>query len=112
MHVKEFFTRYTPQKRYYFALICVIFINTLIEKVGAIYWGLNHYTYEYGLINPWIRIHNSKSLGMNSLVYMLRNSDMGVEWIPQYIFIDAALIYFSMAIINFVYKKLSSNNRK
>ena len=100
-----FLARYAPQKRYYFALCCFAFIFAFIEKVGAIYWDLNHYIYEYGLINPWIKIHNSESIGMKRLVFMLKNTDMGVEWMPQYIFIDAAIFFLVMALINYIYER-------
>lgn len=100
--VREFMIKYAPQKRYYYALCCFVVMYSQLQKVNAIFLGLNHYTYEFGLINPWIRIHNNESMGLRRLAYMLRNSNMGVAWLPQYIFIDAALIFLVMAIINYV----------
>lgn len=104
--LREFWVRYVPQKRYYFAICCFTFFHTFIEKAGAIFWNSNHYTYEYGLLEPWIIIHNSESVGMKRLAYMLRNSDMGVEWLPQYIFIDAAIVYIAITITHYVYDRL------
>lgn len=104
--LREFLITYAPKKRYYIAICCFDFILPFIEKASSIYWNTNHYTYEYGLLNPWIRIHNSESMGMKRLAYMLRNTNMGVEWKPQYIFIDAAIIYLVLAIINYIYDRL------
>lgn len=104
-HIRTFLNKYAPPKRYYFGLCFFCLIYTSIEKVGAVYLDINHYTYEYGMFNPWVKIHNNEAIGMQRLMYMLKNSNMGVEWIPQYILIDAALVYLSIAIINFIYEK-------
>lgn len=104
-HIRTFLNRYVPPKRYYFVLCFFCLIYSSIEKVGAIFLDTNHYAYEFGMYNPWVRIHNNDAIGMQRLIYMLKNSNMGVEWIPQYILIDAALIYLSMTIINYIYDK-------
>ncbi len=33
---------------------------------------------------------------------MLKHSDKGIEWIPQAIFIDAAIIYLVMAVFDYI----------
>jgi|GEM_PF-3122128 len=111
-NLKKFVVNYAPPKRYFVAICCLVIVNSFIQKVGPIYWNAGYYTYEYGLLNPWIKIYNNDSIGIRQLLYMLRNSKMGIEWIPQYIFIDALLIYLTMAAVNFVYCKIIKKSNK
>lgn len=100
--IKKFLTSYAPKKSYFYSICCFIFIVSLIQKKGPSYLSLNHYTYEFGFINPWVLIHNNESLGIRRFIYALINSNMGIEWRPHYVLIDAALVCLFMALINFI----------
>lgn len=104
--LRKFMITYAPEKTYFYNLCCFIFFISFIQKIGPTFWNLNHYTYEYGFVNPWVIIHNNESLGMKRFIYMLINSNMGVEWSPQYIFIDATLVYLVMVMLNFIKSRL------
>lgn len=104
--VKLFLKRYAPHKRYYVAFCCYIIFVSFMQKTGAISSKMSYFTYEFGLSHPWVIVYNEENIGMRRLVDMLLHSKMGVEWIPQYIFIDAALVFLVLALINFVYNRL------
>ncbi|MBR3608116.1 MAG: hypothetical protein IKL51_11205 [Lachnospiraceae bacterium] len=100
--MKEILLKYVPKKIYYIGLCSFILFYSLIEKTEGVFLEVNHFIYEYGLMTPWIRIHSTKSQGIKSLVHMLKHSDKGIEWIPQAIFIDAAIIYLVMAVFDYI----------
>lgn len=84
----------------------------MIQKRGPTDLSLKHYTYEFGFINPWVLIHTNESLGIRRFIYVLMNSKMGIEWRPQNIFIDAALLCLVMTIINYINHKLLKTRRR
>lgn len=104
-NLREIMAGFIPQKKYYFLLCCFIVLFSQVKRTGAIINNLGYYTYEYGFINPWIRIYHNSAKGIQSLVYALTKSNLGVELFPQYIFIDVALLYMIIAVIKFIHDR-------
>ena len=102
---KKYFYQYFPKRKYYLAICIFILLFSFIDKTAPVYHKMDYVTYEYGLINSWAVVYNRQSLNIQGLFYMLTNSNMGVEWIPQNIFIDSALICILFIIIKAMYKK-------
>ncbi|KAB1438085.1 hypothetical protein [Candidatus Galacturonibacter soehngenii] len=102
--VIKFLIKYAPKKRYYFAICLFILVLSFVRKTGPIYHDMNYFTYEYGLINPWVVVYHNYPMDMQRLYHMLTVSDMGAEWSLQYIFIDAGFIYIILMIANLIYK--------
>jgi hypothetical protein len=102
----ENFMKDAPPKKYYLVLCLFVLFISCTEEVGAIYQNMNFFTYEYGLINPCVIVYHNQSVGMQRLYTMLKDNNMGVEWIPQNIFIDAAIIYIILTVTNIIYKKV------
>lgn len=100
--IKDFLLTYGPEKKYYWFLCIFILIVSFIKTANPIFHSTSPYTYEYGLINPWVEVYHNDTVPMQPLFNLLFQPNMGVAWIPQSIFLDAALIYITLTVANYI----------
>lgn len=103
--IKKTLIKLLPKKRYYIGICGYIVVISFIQKSWPIYQRINFYTYEYGLMNPWVEIYNREPLGSKGLVDMIKCSNMGISWYPGAILIDAFMIFMVITIIKYFYIK-------
>lgn len=86
-------------KKYY--LICGILIfYSFIQMITPVFHGAHLYSYGYGFFHPWLVIYKNHDIGISNIVQCISaNGYKGLEWFPQYIFIDAGIVYLIGAMI-------------
>ncbi len=84
-----------------YAVACVfVFLYSLIQKVCPSVSAPFLYIYRFGYYNPWIVIYKNTDLGIVNLAQCMRASGYrGIEWIPQNIFLDAAILYVAVLLL-------------
>lgn len=92
-HIKKIRNNFS-WKRY--CLICGIqILYSFIRVVAPTLRGPDLYSYSYGCIYPWLVIYKNTNIGISNILQCVSACGyLGIEWFPQYIFIEAAILYF------------------
>ncbi len=88
------FVKTNFQIKHYLMICAFIFVLSVLRPSISVSQNDFLYTYKYGFLTPWITIYKNIELGSPYLIScILGKGYTGISWEPQYIFIDAAVIY-------------------
>lgn len=88
------FVKTNFQIKHYFMICAFVLAVSVFRPSISVSQNDFLYTYKYGFLTPWITSYKNIELGSPYLIScILGKGYTGISWEPQYIFIDAAVIY-------------------
>ncbi len=101
--IKNFIKKNALTKKQYIFLAILILLITLLETAYPIKQINDFYTYEFGILYPWIYCFNNLDLGgMTLFQCIIAKNSLGVSIYPQNILISVIFINIIIAFIRWV----------
>lgn len=78
-----------------YSIICIFVMALgLLKTLAPVQYKYKLYMYKFGIVNDWLIVYKNKNDGILSLPGVLASSGYkGLEFWPQYILIDALIVY-------------------